>query len=185
MSVSVRPHRWYAGLPSTLMALPFLILLPTARTMHRDTGKTSAPFHLHLLKSTPIADASLAKSPQEIRLVFSARVTLATIDLRDASGQRIAVSKAKLSVSPSEVIGQGKDSVARNAGIVVASIPQPLKTGIYELNWKAAGSDGHAVHNHFAFAVGQAMPPHAPAAANAAHPAASHSHSGSGKTPGH
>jgi methionine-rich copper-binding protein CopC len=180
--MSVHPHSRYAGLPSTMMALPFLLLMtPAAGTPYRDT---SAPSHLHLLKSTPAADASLAKSPQEIRLVFSGRVNLATIDLRNAKGQRVAVSKAKLSVSPREVVGQGKDSVARNAGIVVASIPQPLKTGVYELNWKAAGSDGHAVHDHFAFAVGQAMPAHAPAAAGAAHSSASHDHSGTGKTPG-
>ena len=157
-----RHYRRFASSPSAMMALPLLLLAPTVGTAPRDPNAgAAAPFHLHLLKSTPAADASLAKSPSEIRLVFSSRVTLATIDLRDASGKRIAVSKTKLSVSASEVIGHGKDSVINKAGIAVAALGQPLKNGVYELNWKATGSDGHAVHNHFGFAIGQPMPAHA------------------------
>ena len=132
------------------MTVPFLI---------SAFAPAPAARHLHLLASTPAADATLNRSPSEIRLIFSARVTVASLNLHEAGGRRAALGRVKLSVSPRVSIGQGPDSVVHNAGVVVAVVPQTLKPGRYELRWKAAGSDGHAVHNHFAFTVGRTAVP--------------------------
>ncbi len=97
--------------------------------------------HVHLEKSAPAANDTLAAAPKSIRLWFSEPVELAvtTTKLATASGTAIA-------------LGAATRDTAKNAP-VVATITKPLAAGSYVVTWSTAADDGHPAKGTFAFVV--------------------------------
>jgi methionine-rich copper-binding protein CopC len=126
-----RPIRWVAFAAA-------LALLPAALPARR---------HLHLVKSTPAADTTLAASPAEITLWFSAEPTLklTRISLLDATGGKLPLGAVKTGAEPKTA---------------AATLEQPLVPGAYSVSWVTGSPDGHVVRGKIAFTV---APPAAPA----------------------
>ncbi len=97
--------------------------------------------HLRLVKSSPAADAVMAKSPETISLWLSepAELPMTKIALSTTDGAHIALApltRAKAKGAP-----------------VQAKLVKPLADGAYIVKWKAASKDGHVVDGTFAFHV--------------------------------
>lgn len=102
----------------------------------------TAPFHLHLLKSSPPANATVSASPDSIRLWFS--------------------QTPELKVTTVSVTGPGSTSVplaplARaDSATVVAAVKQKMAPGAYTVTWRTMARDGHVARGTFGFTVGPA-----------------------------
>ncbi|MGH7585849.1 MAG: copper resistance CopC family protein [Gemmatimonadales bacterium] len=127
----IRPIHWVAFAAA-------LALLPAASPARR---------HLHLVKSAPAADTTLAASPAEITLWFSAEPTLklTRISLLDGSGGKLPLGAVKAGTEPKAA---------------VAALEAPLVPGAYSISWVTGSPDGHVVRGKIAFTV---APPAAPA----------------------
>ena len=105
-------------------------------------GAWNAPFHLHLLKSTPVANATVAAAPDSIHLWFS--------------------QKPELGVTSVKVTGPGNATVAlaplasRDSSAVVAAVKGAMKAGGYTVTWRTMAKDGHIARGSFAFTIGAA-----------------------------
>lgn len=102
-----------------------------------------AAFHLHLLRSDPAADATLAAPPRALRLTFSEAPELAvtSVRLRGPGDRAVALS-----------------ALARQRGdraTVVATPRAPLGNGRYTVTWRTMSHDGHPMHGTFHFTVGR------------------------------
>ena len=102
---------------------------------------TAAFAHAQLQKAVPAVGGVVTASPKEIRLKFSEGVEphFSGIALASASGEAVAVGKA--GVDPAD-----------NSVLVVA-VGQPLKPGIYKVNWHAVSVDTHHTQGSFEFTV--------------------------------
>jgi len=108
--------------------------LLAALTLH-----TSA--HLHLLRSEPSANDTVATAPAAIKLWFSERpeVAVTTVKLATASGT--AVQLAPLAV----------DSGAHAP--LVAAVRGQIAKGAYTVTWRSTAMDGHPSSGSFNFVV--------------------------------
>ena len=106
------------------------------------TSAWSAPFHLHLLKSSPPANATVASAPDSIRLSFS--------------------QTPELKVTTVTVKGPGSASVAlaplasADSATVVAGVKGKMSPGTYTVVWRTMAKDGHVARGTFAFTVAPA-----------------------------
>jgi copper resistance protein C len=98
-----------------------------------------APFHLHLLKSLPAANATMASAPESIRLWFSQPPELAVTSVKVTGPGSTVVPLAPLS---------GGDS-----SLVVAPVKGRLAAGAYTVVWRTMAKDGHVARGSFAFKV--------------------------------
>jgi len=102
----------------------------------------AAPFHLHLLKSSPEANATVAAAPDSIRLSFS--------------------QMPELKVTTVTVTGPGSASVALaplasgDSATVVAGVKGKMSAGTYTVAWRTMAKDGHMARGTFAFTVAPA-----------------------------
>ncbi len=101
-----------------------------------------ARFHARLLKSEPMADATVTASPLAIRLWFSERVELGVSSVKVTGPAGAAVKVGPLSY----------DGTGENAPVKVP-LPAQLVSGKYRVNWVVASGDGHPVKGEFAFTV--------------------------------
>ena len=98
-----------------------------------------APFHLHLLKSTPGANATIAAAPDSIRLWFS--------------------QAPELKLTTVQVTGPGNAAVpltalaSRDAAGVVAGVKGTMPSGAYVVTWRTMARDGHIARGSFTFAI--------------------------------
>ena len=99
-----------------------------------------APFHLHLVKSLPAANASLSAVPDSIRLWFSERPELAVTSVKVTGPGDTAVALAPLAKGDS-------------AAIVAPVKAKGTTAGSYTVAWRTMSKDGHVVHGTFAFRV--------------------------------
>lgn len=114
-----------------LAAIPIaLAVLPAWRT----------PFHLHLVKSTPAANASVAAAPDSIRLWFSQAPELKLTTVKVTGPGTAAVALAPLAKGDS--------------ALVVAGVKGKMAAGSYTVAWRTMSKDGHVVRGTFAFRVG-------------------------------
>ena len=103
-------------------------------------GAWAEPFHLHLLKSTPAANATVTAAPDSIQLWFS--------------------QKPELGVTTVKVVGPGNATVSlaplasRDSSEVVAAVKGGMKAGAYTVTWRTMAKDGHVARGSFAFSVG-------------------------------
>ena len=115
-------------------ALAALLLGVSALTAWR------APFHLHLVKSAPAANASVAAAPDSIRLWFSQapELKLTTVKVTGPGSATIALAP----------LAKG------DSALVVAAVKGRMAVGAYTVAWRTMSKDGHVVRGTFAFKVG-------------------------------
>ena len=104
-------------------------------------------FHVHLAKSEPMADSTVATAPHDIKLWFSAPVEVAvtTVHLTDAAGHAVATGTAT----------RGREA---NAPVTIP-ITGTVGPGTYHVAWRAMARDDHVVRGTFAFTVAPAVAP--------------------------
>jgi hypothetical protein len=97
-------------------------------------------FHNHLTRSVPRADEVLVRAPTTIRLWFSERPTPAfsSITLLAADSTRIPTSKPRAT----------DDTLS-----IESDVQGPLAAGAYQVVWRTAGKDGHAVRGKYRFTI--------------------------------
>jgi copper resistance protein C len=91
--------------------------------------------------ASPMPNATLTSSPQEIRITFSEPLVAAFsgLELKDGAGAAVAVGAA--SVDP----GDHKQ--------LAAPVTAPLTPGTYTVSWHAVGEDTHHVSGLYRFVV--------------------------------
>jgi methionine-rich copper-binding protein CopC len=97
------------------------------------------PFHLHLLKSIPEANATVVAAPDSIRLWFS--------------------QAPELKLTTLKVVGPGNAAVAltgltsRDSAAVVAGVRGKMPSGAYTVTWRTMARDGHVARGSYAFTI--------------------------------
>ena len=109
--------------------LVFLILLGTFLA----GSKTSA--HTELQASNPTPGATLAKAPEQIRLMFSEPIEQAGIVLRKND-----------TTTDLNVVLSGDDM------IVVGELESPITAGVFTVIWSATAKDKHMINGSYQFA---------------------------------
>ena len=105
-------------------------------------GGWAAPFHLHLVKSDPAANGTVAAAPDSIRLWFSQRPELGVTSVK-VSGP----NNATVALTP---LAKGDSSA------VVVGVKGAMLAGAYTVTWRTMAKDGHVARGTFAFKVGAA-----------------------------
>jgi len=100
----------------------------------------TAPFHLHLVKSTPAANASVTSAPDSIRLWFSQAPELKLTTVKLTGPGATAVELTPLAKGDS--------------ALVTAGVKGAMAAGAYSVAWRTMSKDGHVVRGTFAFKVG-------------------------------
>ena len=100
----------------------------------------SAPFHLHLLKSTPAKNETVATAPDSIRLWFSQAPELKLTTVKVTGPGTAAVELAPLAKGDS--------------ALVIAGVKGQMAAGAYSVAWRTMSKDGHVVSGSFAFKIG-------------------------------
>ena len=121
----------YARRGSAAIALAFSVIALAA---------WHAPFHLHLLKSTPAANATVTVAPDSIRLWFSQAPELKVTTVKVTGPGSAAVPLAPLA--------------SGDSSLVVAPVKAKLAAGSYMVAWRTMAKDGHVARGSFAFTIG-------------------------------
>ena len=105
-------------------------------------GAWRAPFHLHLVRSTPAANATITAAPDSLRLWFSQppELKLTTVKLTGPGATPVALTS----------LAKG------DSGLVLAAVKGRMAPGPYTVAWRTMSKDGHVVRGTFAFRVGAA-----------------------------
>jgi len=101
-------------------------------------AETAAAFHLHLLRSTPAADSTVA-SPPLVQLWFTESPQLAVTSVRMTGPRGRAVPLGR--------VRAGADHS------VVANVRGRLAPGRYTIAWRTMSRDGHPMHGTIPFTV--------------------------------
>ena len=118
----------------------FRVLLAIAGLLF--SSNQSAFAHAELIKSFPVANSTLTKSPGFIQLEFGE--TLAFLKSKTANSITILDSKAhKISTS--------KISVKK--GIARVALIGALKSGKYTIKYRVVSADGHVLNAQFKFTL--------------------------------
>jgi copper resistance protein C len=104
-------------------------------------GNQSAA-HLHLLKSEPKANDTLAAAPSALKFWFSEPPELAVTSVKLTTADGAAVPLAPLASG-----GTGKDAP------IVAAIRGPVSAGHYSVAWRSTAADGHPSSGRYDFVV--------------------------------
>ena len=102
---------------------------------------TAALAHAQLQKATPAVGGTVSASPTEIRLKFSEGV--------EPHFSGIALATQDGAVEP---VGKPSVDPADNS-VLVATIGQQLKPGIYKVTWRAVSVDTHKTQGSFNFTI--------------------------------
>jgi methionine-rich copper-binding protein CopC len=97
--------------------------------------------HAMLKKATPAVGGTVNASPSEIKINFSEGVEPKFSGLTLASQAGGSVPVGKSSVDPSDNT------------TLITPISQPLKPGVYTVNWHAVATDTHKTQGSFQFTV--------------------------------
>lgn len=99
---------------------------------------SGASAHAMLHTSDPADGSRVPASPRTITLMFSEECRVTTLRLLNASGQEFQLRR----------------EASRNpTATATATVANPLAPGDYRLEWRAMGSDGHAMSGTVRFAV--------------------------------
>jgi uncharacterized repeat protein (TIGR04052 family) len=109
------------------------------------TTYRSASAHAMLVSSEPAANAVLATSPKQIKLVFSEALQAAghTITLLDEKGNKVEIGKATL------------DPADSSKKTLIAEVPRALPMGKYTVEWRNLSTDGHSERGRFSFTLSE------------------------------
>lgn len=105
-------------------------------------GLSSAALaHPKLTGTTPDANATVATSPNELRLTFNEALeaSVSNAEIEDKDGNKIETGKATT-------------DAADNKQLVV-TLPTPLKAGTYKVTWHVVAEDSHKVKGSYSFTV--------------------------------
>jgi methionine-rich copper-binding protein CopC len=102
---------------------------------------TAAFAHAQLQKAVPAAGATVSASPGEIRLKFSEAVEPRFSSIALATQQGVTEPIGKPSVDPAD------------NSVLVATIAQQLKPGVYKVTWRVVSVDTHKTQGSFAFTI--------------------------------
>jgi methionine-rich copper-binding protein CopC len=94
--------------------------------------------HTHLLRSIPVENAVLEKSPPVATLVFAEPVTLTAVKIESTEGGKTAV----------------KPMPAKPAAELSVALPT-LPLGRYTMSWRAISDDGHIMSGEIHFTIGE------------------------------
>lgn len=97
--------------------------------------------HLHLLRSSPAANDTVATAPAAIKFWFSERPELAITMVKLTSSAGTPVQLAPLAV----------DTGAN--GPLVAAVRGQIAAGTYTVTWRTTATDGHPANGKFDFVV--------------------------------
>ncbi len=97
--------------------------------------------HLHLVRSEPSANDTVAAAPAALKFWFSERPELAVTSVKLTTAAGAAVALAPLAADT------GKTAP------VVASVRGKVAAGTYDVAWRTTATDGHPSSGHFAFVV--------------------------------
>ena len=100
----------------------------------------TAPFHLHLVKSVPAANATIAAAPDSLRLWFSQTPELGVTSVKLTGPGTAAIALAPLA--------------KRDSSLVVAAVKGKMATGAYTVVWRTMAKDGHVARGSYGFRVG-------------------------------
>lgn len=93
--------------------------------------------HSSMQETTPENGAILTESPAEIGLNFSDKLRLTAVKAHHSGGKTQAIDLDNLKGFEAEFL-----------------LPmQPMGAGIYEVEWRGLGMDGHAMQGTFSFEV--------------------------------
>lgn len=97
--------------------------------------------HASLIQSSPMADASLDESPDEIVLTFNERLEreLFYIKVFDRGGESVTAAAATMNQEQSEIR---------------LALPE-LQDGLYTVTYKVISADGHPVSASYVFTIGE------------------------------
>jgi copper transport protein len=103
--------------------------------------------HVALIRSEPAKDARLAAPPTRLHLVFSEAVEPSTsrIELVSPLDERFTLRPAR----------PASDSVQH----LEAAVPALSVGGVYRVEWRLIGADGHPVTGSYSFAIDSIPPP--------------------------
>ena len=102
---------------------------------------TAAFAHAQLQKATPAVGGTVNASPTENRLKFSEGVEPRFSGIALATQDGAAETIGKPSVDPAD------------NSVLIATIAQPLKPGVYKVTWRAVSVDTHKTQGSFVFTV--------------------------------
>jgi copper resistance protein C len=102
---------------------------------------SSAEAHALLKSATPAVGSTVSASPKEIRINFSEGVEprFSGLTLTAQSGASAPVGKS--SVDPAD------------SSTMITPVAEPLKPGVYTVNWHAVAVDTHKTQGSFQFTV--------------------------------
>lgn len=114
------------------MALAGLVALTTT--------SAAALLHNRLVKSAPTKDEVLEAPPAAIQLWFSERPepALSGITLLGPGRTKVPLSKVRKTDDPLSIVADIKDST-------------PI--GVYTVEWRASGKDGHVIRGSYRFTI--------------------------------
>jgi copper transport protein len=120
------------GLPAALVLATALVLL----------AGSPASAHATLAGSDPVSGSQLDEAPEQVRLRFTERVTVAPdgVQLRGADGSVVATEPAA--------------PAADDPATVVLPIPADLADGSYVVSYRVVSADSHPVAGALVFGVG-------------------------------
>ncbi len=100
-----------------------------------------AAAHAYPDHSSPAPGATLAASPQQVKIWFNGEIepVFSTLQVTNAAGK---------------VVSQGKGRVdGKNHKLLETDLPNSLPAGTYTVEWSVIAHDGHHTAGHFTFTV--------------------------------
>lgn len=117
----------------------FSLLTSTVLAVAIPLSGATLALHNRLAKSVPAAEAEV-ESPSEIRLWFTEKVDskFSSITVAKSDSTKVDASKARGTDDPKSI---------------AVDLTGTLSAGRYQVTWRTAGDDGHAVRGTFKFSV--------------------------------
>ena len=106
------------------------------------SGTQCSVAHAELVKSFPVANSNITKSPKYVQLEFAEALTT----LKNKNPNTITILGAKSLKSPTSKISVTK-------GIARVDIPGQLKAGNYTVRYRVVSADGHVLKSQFKFTL--------------------------------
>ncbi len=138
---SKRLVRVPGGIPLLLSMVALLavgaLLIPVG-----GSAEPGVPLHLELRATEPVADTTLAESPDEIRLYFSEAPQMegTSVRLADANEELVPTTAA-----------EADEEDPRQLFIMPGE--EGLQPGSYTVHWRVIAQDGHAQNGTFGFSI--------------------------------
>jgi methionine-rich copper-binding protein CopC len=112
------------------LSILFVLLLAFSSSVSAHTG---------LKSSSPADGETVTESVQEIHLEFETAIEKgSTLSLLDKSGAEVSLKDVELAENKMK-----------------AAIKEPAENGLYNVNWRIVGEDGHLIEGNYSFNVQQ------------------------------